>query len=297
MERLATAVLGLPPSSPWHGSPGTLRPEGPACSSALLTRHPQGGPEVVLAAAAVYHDVLHLVKWEASSSGAAAASSSSSQPVPSALGCTAIHLALAGLFGFAPGERLVCVCVCVCVCVVQIVGFVFRSCGAHHPSHVPHTGPEVDIQHSVHVRALQLLPQPPQPPGSPPSLTCFLAVLYQREGPSVGPSPLHLDCLELDWQRGAASPGPWSCRNVHPTTNLLLPFGPPDSPQPPGAGPRLPGGVLVFSSRSLLLFSCPPPPSVLELAGAVAAAQGSHAAAAASLADSLAGERVGRGLK
>ena len=46
-------------------------------------------------------------------------------------------------------------------------------------------------------------------------------------------------------------------RNIHPTTSLMLPFIPTGSASSRGAYSLLPPGVLVFSSRSLVLLSCP----------------------------------------
>jgi hypothetical protein len=81
----------------------------------------------------------------------------------------------------------------------------------------------------------------------------LLCVLSEALGPG-GPACTNLDCLALDLGAGSALRGPWSCRNVHPTTSLLAHF--------PGSS-ALPSGLLVVSSRSLQLFTTTPEPAAL----------------------------------
>eukprot|EP00955_Chlamydomonas_euryale_P089816 364495-Chlamydomonas_euryale.AAC.17 len=79
--------------------------------------------------------------------------------------------------------------------------------------------------------------------------------------------------MELDEAAGQLLPGPWSMRDVHPTTTLLLAV-----PQPAagsgadgwdGGGAGAPPGVLAISSRGVTLITCPAPPAVAQLAAAV----------------------------
>lgn len=174
------------------------------------------------------------------------------------------------------------------------------------------------LQQDVHVRAMELLPVPAlttssalEVPGASSSNSgpghsglgcskpsyggtkCHVVLLHQNEGPH--PAALNLDCLELDWATGRLSPGPWACRNVHPTTNLLLRFDPSTSSQGQATSTgsaalqpcvALPAGMLVASSRSLQLLACSPAPSASVLSKTLVETGGKFATASMALAGS-----------
>ncbi|WIA13448.1 hypothetical protein OEZ85_007028 [Tetradesmus obliquus] len=125
----------------------------------------------------------------------------------------------------------------------------------------------------MHSRVLALAWLPPAEQQQDLRGNALLAVLHEFS-PNSQPPVLHVDCLALDWQAGTASPGPWSLRNVHPSSRLLQAF--------PGCG-GLPQGTLLISSQGVLLCSCAP-----AAAAAASDAAGSSAAAAAATPGSLA---------
>lgn len=74
------------------------------------------------------------------------------------------------------------------------------------------------------------------------------AVLHEVIGPAH--ASLNLDCVELDTASGALRRGPWSLRNLHPSTRLLHQLA------PAGAGGCAPaGGLLVISSEGVKLVA------------------------------------------
>ena len=90
----------------------------------------------------------------------------------------------------------------------------------------------------------------PGPPHTTPSLSCHPMIQHIADLASS----MHLHTVLMCMCYLNSLVHLLACRNVHPTTSLLLPFTPPS----PRSASMLPPGILVFSSRSLVLLSCPP---------------------------------------
>eukprot|EP00798_Chlamydomonas_sp_ICE-L_P021570 gene21570-28564_t len=99
---------------------------------------------------------------------------------------------------------------------------------------------------SFHIFALELLPDT----ALRDSGMCLLVLLHSKQA-GLTPTSLDLDCLQFDWATGSLKSGPWACRNVHPSTSLLLPF---DGTQCAGSAYSSSVGVMAISSRGCTLY-------------------------------------------
>ncbi|KAL6758251.1 hypothetical protein V8C86DRAFT_1528735 [Haematococcus lacustris] len=127
-------------------------------------------------------------------------------------------------------------------------------CGA-----VPgHPSIDATTQPTVHVHGIELVGTGAR--HGPLAAAAYVAVLQSVQG--SGFSSVDLECLQLVWpagstgaggqQQAALQQGPWSCRRLHPTTQVLAALP---------ATRHLAAGVAAISSVSLLFISLPAPVS------------------------------------
>ncbi|KAJ9512922.1 hypothetical protein QJQ45_029052 [Haematococcus lacustris] len=123
-----------------------------------------------------------------------------------------------------------------------------------------HPSIDATTQPTAHVHGIELVGTGAR--HGPLAAAAYVAVLQSVQGP--GFSSMDLECLQLVWpagstgaggpQQAALQQGPWSCRRLHPTTQVLVALP---------ATRHLAAGVAALSSVSLLFISLPAPASSL----------------------------------
>ncbi|KAJ9513186.1 hypothetical protein QJQ45_029328 [Haematococcus lacustris] len=121
-----------------------------------------------------------------------------------------------------------------------------------------HPSIDATTQPTVHVHGIELVGTGAR--HGPLAAAAYVAVLQSVQG--SGFSSVDLECLQLVWpagstgaggqQQAALQQGPWSCRRLHPTTQVLAALP---------ATRHLAAGVAAISSVSLLFISLPAPVS------------------------------------